>query len=49
MQTYFTNRELEEAIYLIDENNDGQISFSNFYNICLRICRIYINPLFPTW
>ena len=30
MQTYFTNRELEEAIYLIDENNDGQVSFPEF-------------------
>lgn len=30
MQTYFTNHELEEAIYLIDENNDGKVSFPEF-------------------
>ncbi len=30
MKTYFTNQELNEVMYIIDENNDGQVSFQEF-------------------
>ena len=30
MKTYFTKQELSEAMYLIDNNNDGQVSFNEF-------------------
>ena len=30
MKTYFTNQELSEAMYLIDSNDDGKVSFNEF-------------------
>lgn len=36
MNTYFTNRELDEAIYIIDENNDGKVNFQEFIQFVLE-------------
>ena len=36
MKTYFTNQELNEAMYIIDENNDGQVSFQEFIQYVLE-------------
>ena len=36
METYFTNRELSEAMYLIDYNNDGQVSCNEFIQYMLE-------------
>ena len=36
MKTYFTNRELNEVMYIIDVNNDGQVSFQEFIQYILE-------------
>ena len=36
MKTYFTNQELNEVMYIIDENNDGQVSFQEFLQYILE-------------
>ena len=36
METYFTNQELNEVMYIIDENNDGQVSFQEFIHYMLE-------------
>jgi Ca2+-binding EF-hand superfamily protein len=36
MNTYFTNSELDEAIYIIDENNDGKVNFQEFIQFVLE-------------
>ena len=36
MNTYFTSRELEEAMYIIDGDNDGQVNFQEFIRFMLE-------------
>jgi len=36
MKTYFTNQELNEVMYIIDGNNDGQVSFQEFIQYILE-------------
>ena len=36
METYFTKSELNEAMYIIDTNNDGKVSFEEFIRYVLE-------------
>ena len=36
MNTYFSKRELDEAMYIIDETNDGVVSFQEFIQYMLE-------------
>lgn len=36
METYFTKSELSEAMYIIDSNNDGKVSFEEFIRFVLE-------------
>ena len=36
METYFTKSELSEAMYIIDTNNDGKVSFEEFIRYVLE-------------
>ena len=36
METYFTNQELDEVMYIIDGNSDGQVSFPEFIQYMLE-------------
>ena len=36
METYFTKSELGEALYIIDSNNDGKVSFEEFIRFVLE-------------
>lgn len=36
METYFTKSELSEAMYIIDSNNDGKVSFDEFIRFVLE-------------
>lgn len=36
METYFTKSELSEAMYIIDNNNDGKVSFQEFIRFVLE-------------
>tara|TARA_B100000242_G_C42779678_1_gene362905 strand:+ start:288 stop:524 length:237 start_codon:yes stop_codon:yes gene_type:complete len=36
METYFTKSELNEAMYIIDTNNDGKVNFGEFIRFVLE-------------
>tara|TARA_Y100001935_G_scaffold235979_1_gene220309 strand:- start:395 stop:631 length:237 start_codon:yes stop_codon:yes gene_type:complete len=36
MEAYFTKSELSEAMYIIDNNNDGKVSFEEFIRFVLE-------------
>jgi len=36
METYFTKSELNEAMYIIDTNNDGKVNFEEFIRFVLE-------------
>ena len=36
METYFTKSELSEAMYIIDNDNDGKVSFEEFIRYVLE-------------
>tara|TARA_A100001011_G_scaffold322957_1_gene344591 strand:+ start:2272 stop:2508 length:237 start_codon:yes stop_codon:yes gene_type:complete len=36
MNTYFSRRELDVAIHIIDTNNDGKVTFSEFIQFMLE-------------
>ena len=36
METYFTKSELSEAMYIIDNNNDGKVSLQEFIRFVLE-------------